>query len=48
MSPGSRLKAEWMRSHIGGKSSMADAPPGVPIPRDANVDVLSLVYSFSF
>lgn len=48
LSPGAKLKAEWMRSHIGAASSMTDAPPGTSAPRNTSLDVLSFNYSFAF
>ena len=43
----SKLKAEYMRSHIGQMSSLVDAPPGSNI-RDQNINVFSLSYNFVF
>jgi hypothetical protein len=43
----SKLKAEFMRSHIGQMSSLVDAPPGGNV-RDQNINVFSLNYNFVF
>jgi hypothetical protein len=43
----SKVKAEFMRTHIGGMSGFVDAPPGANI-RDQNINVFSLSYSFVF
>ena len=48
LTAGSALKVEWMRSHIGSGSSMADAQPGTALPRDTNVNVRSIVFSTTF
>ena len=46
-SANSKIKAEYMRSHIGQMSSLVDGPPGSNI-RNQNINVLSLSYSFAF
>jgi hypothetical protein len=43
----SKIKAEYLRAHIGQKSSLVDAPPGSNI-RDQNINVFSLSYNFVF
>jgi hypothetical protein len=43
----SKLKAEYMRTHIGQVSSLVDAPSGGNI-RDQNINVYSLSYNFVF
>ena len=43
----SKLKAEYMRTHIGQMSSLVDAPPGGNV-RDQNINVFSLSYNFVF
>lgn len=43
----SKVKAEYLRAHIGQMSSLVDAPAGGNI-RDQNIDVFSLSYSFVF
>ena len=47
LSPTSKLKAEWMRTHVGKVSSLVDAPPGADVSQ-TNINVLSLSYSFVF
>jgi len=47
LSPTSKLKAEWMRTHVGKVSSLVDAPPGGDVSK-TNINVLSLSYSFVF
>jgi hypothetical protein len=47
ISPKSKIKAEYLRTHIGQMSSLVDAPPGTNI-RDQNINVFSLSYSFVF
>jgi hypothetical protein len=48
LTPSSRLKAEWARSHIGSGSAMMNPGPGKPWPRDVDVNVLSVSYSIAF
>jgi hypothetical protein len=43
----SKLKVEYMRTHIGQMSSLVDAPSGGNI-RDQNINVFSLSYNFLF
>lgn len=43
----SKIKAEYMRSHIGQMSGLVDGPPGSNI-RDQNINVYSLSISFAF
>jgi len=43
----SKIKAEYMRVHIGQVSSLVDAPSGSNI-RDQNINVYSLSYNFVF
>jgi hypothetical protein len=47
ISPKSKIKAEYLRTHIGQMSSLVDALPGSNI-RDQNINVFSLSYSFVF
>jgi len=47
LSATSKLKAEYLRSHIGQMSSLVDAPSGGNI-RDQNINVFSLNYNFVF
>ena len=47
LSATSKLKAEYLRSHIGQMSSLVDAPSGGNI-RDQNINVFSLSYNFVF
>jgi hypothetical protein len=42
-----KIKAEYLRAHIGQMSSLVDGPPGSNI-RDQNINVYSLSYSFVF
>ena len=42
-----KIKAEYLRVHIGQISSLVDAPPGSNI-RDQSINVFSLSYSFVF
>jgi hypothetical protein len=48
LTPSSRLKAEWARTHIGSVSTMADPGPGTAPPAHTRVDVLSVSYSIAF
>ena len=43
----SKLKAEYLRTHIGQMSTLVDAPAGSNI-RDQNINVFSLSYNFVF
>jgi hypothetical protein len=43
----SKLKAEYLRTHIGQMSTLVDAPSGSNI-RDQNINVFSLSYNFVF
>jgi len=43
----SKLKVEYMRTHIGQMSSLVDAPSGGNV-RDQNINVFSLSYNFVF
>jgi hypothetical protein len=43
----SKLKAEYLRTHIGQMSALVDAPPGGNV-RDQNINVFSLNYNFVF
>jgi hypothetical protein len=43
----SKVKAEYLRTHIGQMSSLVDGPPGSNI-RDQNINVYSLSYNFVF
>jgi hypothetical protein len=43
----SKIKAEYLRAHIGQSSTLVDAPSGSNI-RDQNINVFSLSYSFVF
>jgi len=47
LSPTSKIKAEYMRVHIGQMSSLVDAPPGGDV-RNQDINVLSLSYNFVF
>jgi len=44
----SKLKAEWLHTHVGAVSRLIDTPPGQASPRDTNLNVFSLNYSFVF
>mgnify|MGYP006378802773 CR=1 FL=1 len=46
-SPTSKLKAEYLRTHIGDMSTLVDAPSGSNI-RNQNINVFSLSYNFVF
>jgi hypothetical protein len=46
-SANSKVKAEYMRSHIGQMSSLVDGPPGSNI-RNQDINVFSLSYNFAF
>lgn len=48
LTPSSRLKAEFARTHIGSMSTMAWHGPGETRPRDTRVDVLSFSYAIAF
>jgi hypothetical protein len=43
----SKIKAEYLRTHIGQMSTLVDAPPGGNI-RNQNINVFSLSYNFVF
>jgi len=43
----SKIKAEYLRTHIGQKSSLVDEPPGSNI-RNQDINVFSLSYNFVF
>jgi len=47
LSPTQKIKAEWMRTHVGVASSLVDAPPGSN-GNNQNINVLSLSYSVTF
>lgn len=47
-SPKAKLKAEWLRTHIGATSSIFDTPAGMPDPHDMNVNTLSLSVNVAF
>lgn len=47
-SPKAKLKAEWMRTHIGTTSSTFDTPAGMPDAQDQNVHTLSLSVNVAF
>ena len=42
-----KIKAEYLRAHIGQMSTLVDAPPGSNI-RNQNINVFSLSYNFVF
>jgi hypothetical protein len=44
----SKLKAEFMRTHIGLSSRLVDTPPGQETVHDTGMNVWSVNYSFSF
>jgi len=48
LTPSSKIKAEWMRTHIGAGSAMANSPPGTAAPHDTSLNVLSVNYSIAF
>jgi opacity protein-like surface antigen len=48
LTPNSKLKAEWMNTRIGQRSSMLDAPEGSATVSHQRINVLSLNYSFVF
>lgn len=48
LSAGSKLKFEWMRTHVGRVSRMIDVPAGQATPSNTSVDVFSLNYNFAF
>lgn len=48
LTPRSKIKAEWMHTHIGDGSVMVDSPPGGPSIAHKSINVLSLSYSFAF
>lgn len=48
LTPTSKLKAEWMRTHIGKRSAQVDSPAGGDVIRHQDIQVLSLNYSFVF
>jgi len=48
INPTSKLKLEWMRTHIGRVTRLVDTPAGSASPRDTNVDVISINYNFVF
>lgn len=48
LSPGSRIKAEWMRVHFGGATSLAHAAAGQAAVRNQDLQIVSLSYSFAF
>jgi hypothetical protein len=47
LSPTSKIKAEWARTHVGVASSLVDSPSG-GLVSDQTINVLSLSYSFVF
>lgn len=48
LTPRSKLKAEWLRTHIGKRSALVDSPAGGEVVRHQDIQVLSLNYSFVF
>ncbi len=48
LSPGSRIKAEWMRVHIGGATSLVRTTGGQTAVSNQDLQILSLSYSFAF
>jgi len=48
LTPNSKLKGEWMRTHVGRRSAMVDGQKGDAPPRNLDIDVFSLNYSFAF
>ncbi|MBK7002163.1 MAG: hypothetical protein IPH35_20050 [Rhodoferax sp.] len=48
LSPNSRIKAEWMRVHFGGATSLARATGGQAAISNQNLQIVSLSYSFAF
>jgi hypothetical protein len=47
VTPKSKIKAEWVVTHIGVASSLVDAPPGSNLSNQ-NINVFSLSYNFVF
>ena len=47
LSASSKIKAEWMRTHVGVASSLVDAPPGSNV-NNQDINVFSLSYSVAF
>lgn len=48
LAPNAKLKAEWMRTHIGDFTGSASLTSGMPYPSHSRIDVLSLSLSFDF
>lgn len=48
LSPGSRIKAEWMRVHFGGATSLVPTTGGQFAVGNQDLQILSLSYSFAF
>ena len=47
LTPKSKIKTEWVVTHIGVASSLVDAPPGTNVSNQ-NINVFSLSYNFVF
>lgn len=47
-SPKAKVKAEWMRTHVGATSAHFDPPPGMPDAQGMNVNTLSLSVNVAF
>lgn len=48
LSSTSKIKGEWMRTHIGGGSTLVDAPAGINSVSHLDINIVSLSYNFSF
>lgn len=48
LTPHSKVKGEWMRTHVGKRSAMVDGRAGDAVFKHADLDVFSLNYSFAF
>ncbi|WP_085316535.1 hypothetical protein [Derxia lacustris] len=48
VTPSSKLKFEWLRTHVGEVSRLIDTPPGSESPRETGLNVFTLNYSFAF
>lgn len=48
LTPQSKLKAEWLHTHIGKRSTMVDSTSSSGVVRHQGINVLSLNYSFVF
>ena len=48
LAPNVKLKAEWMRTRIGGVTASASLWPGMAYPSEGRIDVTSVSLSFDF